>query len=443
MKDIIFVSSVYNHIHSENSCMSFKSYIDRKNLAYLPQTAIEVGVKYITLTIPALLLDPSSPQVFALKSDISSVPVIRNNIYDTILCTFSIRDAFVSKDDKSISIYFKRPLFFLTTIENLCQASFQLINATSNEELKHVYSQPSFNSTVICMCVKQRTMTEQQPFNMLLQSENPMSKMLYEDNNNMKFRIHLPKRLDLNKKWSVTLKSLHITNKIDNIQQSGDYWFQYNYEKYEKGKRSTTNLVESPQFNLPVGYYATEVEIFKILNKICHQNENLIKLFLIAKGGKKYFVLQLVQLEDYNQDLVIKCKVKMSPTLAKLMGFTKEISDEIKEINLRGNKHRYFGEFPIDLWSGQPRQICIQCDIVEKMLVGSKLMRNLRCINIFEEMNNQVMSFSFDQNDFSRVEMKSFDSLEIKITDMNGEIITSDNQFINIETIVQLMFVNI
>ena len=71
--------------------------------------------------------------------------------------------------------FVKKPLFFSTTIENLCEASFKLIDVSSNEELKPDDSQTTFKATVICICVHARIMMEHQHFNVLLQSNNTTS----------------------------------------------------------------------------------------------------------------------------------------------------------------------------------------------------------------------------------------------------------------------------
>ena len=440
MKDIIYVSNAYDNIHADNRRMNFKSYIDNRNLDYLSKTGIECAVKYITFSTPTR---ESLDQVFALKSNISDVPVIRNDIHETILCTFSSNETFISND--SISIYFKKPLFFSTTIENLCEASFKLIDVSSNEELKPDDSQTTFKATVICICVRGRIMMEHQHFNVLLQSNNTTSKSLYQHNNNMAFRIHLPKRFNLNANWNVTLKSLHITNKINNIQKSEDYWFHIEAEEYEAGQQLNTPKILDARYSLPAGYFTSEIQILKILNSICTGNNLPINILVFSKNLKKYFLFNYTKNIDNSK--MTKCTLSLSPMLARILGFISDINDGIVQHNFfpegKRMKLKFQGQFPAAIWSGQPGQICIQCDLVEKMIVGSKLMRNLRCINIFEEKNNNVMSFSFDQNDFSHLAMKSFDSIEIRITNMDGEILTTDKQVTNMETIVHLMFTNI
>ena len=128
--------------------------------------------------------------------------------------------------------------------------------------------------------------------------------------------------------------------------------------------------------------------------------------------------------------------VTFSPKLARLLGFSSRISDTIKTIKFTKLK-TIEAEFPISLWDGWPTHICVQCDLAEKMIVGSKPMRTLRCINISEERENRIMSFSFAQNDFSQLAMTSFDSIHIRITDLEGKLLKANN---STETIVQLMF---
>ena len=427
MKDIIYVSNAYNCLYADNCNSGFQSHIDERSLDYLSsKDNIDAGIKFISFLLPEAI---QLPLIVGVKSTVSRMRSVRSNIYETIIGTFALNEPTA----RNISIYFKRPLFFPTTIENLCRASFSLINMGTNDELKQ--ENPT-NPTVICLCVRESLrMDGQHQLNMLLQSDNAASKLLYPDNNTMSFRIHLPRRFDLTKNWSLTLKSIHLTNEINNIQD--DYWFKVVAEEYTSGRRASTRVTKSGQFSLPTGYYSNVAQLYKAFSSICAENNlPLRSIYVTKRSQKKLVLLQQTLTEERSKNRVTNMTVTFSPKLARLLGFSSRISDTIKTIKFTKLK-RIEAEFPISLWDGWPTHICVQCDLAEKMIVGSKPMRTLRCINISEERENRIMSFSFAQNDFSQLAMTSFDSIHIRITDLEGKLLKANN---STETIVQLMF---
>ena len=76
------------------------------------------------------------------------------------------------------------------------------------------------------------------------------------------------------------------------------------------------------------------------------------------------------------------------------------------------------------------------------MCVGHNYMKVLNFLAVGNEIDNSVMSFHLKSDDFSKLVIKSFESIEIKITDLEGNNIGMDKSE-NIPTIVNIVLVNL
>ena len=111
MKDIIYVSNAYNGLYADNCNSGFQSHIDEQSLDYLSsKDNIDAGIKFISFLLPEAI---ELPLIVGVKSTVSRMRSVRSNIYETIIGTFALNEPTA----RNISIYFKRPLFFPTTIE--------------------------------------------------------------------------------------------------------------------------------------------------------------------------------------------------------------------------------------------------------------------------------------------------------------------------------------
>ena len=96
--------------------------------------------------------------------------------------------------------------------------TFQIVDLENNNQL----DQGNFEhipSTIIEVYVNQQRVNRmKQPFNIILESNDERSKLLYKSNSQSFFRCSLPKPIEFQSEWIVTLKDLHVSNKIYNIQ---------------------------------------------------------------------------------------------------------------------------------------------------------------------------------------------------------------------------------
>ena len=86
------------------------------------------------------------------------------------------------------------------------------------------------------------------PFTIFLDSSCPISKQLYPENTNTDFIIELPERLNFRQNWTVTLKTLFLSNKIQNIEDC-----HVQYTKFTP----TGHLVGQKTFTLKNGNYGS------------------------------------------------------------------------------------------------------------------------------------------------------------------------------------------
>ena len=86
-------------------------------------------------------------------------------------------------------------------------------------------------------------------------------------------------------------------------------------------------------------------------------------------------------------------------------------------------------------------EICIQTNITEHMVVGNKLMNIIGYISTVGKDNESVISFHMKTDECSKLLLRSFDFIEIRLTDLDGNTIQIVEDG-NIPTVVNMMFVN-
>ena len=148
--------------------------------------------------------------LYGVRSNISD-PSISSSSYDTLVCMFQDNE----KQDV-LNIEFQNPIFFKTRKELLSQAHFDITSLESNTIKTEI---PIGSPTYIQTVVQTAAPTMKRPFSIFLDSSCQSSKNLYPNNTNTDFNIELPERMNFRRNWTVALKSLHLPNKIMNIEE--------------------------------------------------------------------------------------------------------------------------------------------------------------------------------------------------------------------------------
>ena len=382
MKNIYYVSDNHDEYHPENSSTKFTTSIHPSRLEYLPQGDLEFAVKSIT-TVGSR----NKYQCLALKSTLASSESISSGKWDNILCLFHLE-----KDQ--IYTEFNNPTFYPTSKHLLSKATFELIDLETKQQQHQEEERP----TVIHIIVKQQPRRMKHPFQIHLDSSCPISKLYFPQNNNMEFTIRLPKRLEFKKNWSVALKSINFPNHFYNVKdcfvviRRGDY------------------VIEQ---RIADGYYSSTEHFVDELNK------TLDGISAFTMGVDQYegyvFLNLLIQNTrvSFNRNLgnLLKLPAKMNTTSVRSTGV----------INLNENV---------------PKHVIVSCNIVENSIVGDKQLPVIKVLTLSEE---KVLNFDFTYNDYLQMNLKDFESINIKLMDINGLPLQFDN---SIPTRLQMVFIN-
>ena len=266
------------------------------------------------------------------------------------------------------------------------------------------------------------------PFQMLLDSSCSQSKKNFPFNSNSDFTIQLPQRLNFQKDWIVCLKSIHLSNEINNIH---DCWGQ----------------VGDHFFKLEDGYVTSWSTVLNKLNDECAN-----KVGLSLNRGMTIVIRDLAQhwdslinryrYEEGPPEDVPPLVLKLSNNLCHLLGFAihedgfKEfIFDKPQEFTLHQSS------FNVNLFSLQPRQFVVCVDFVEHSVMGGQQVQMLKYFVVPEmEQNNKRLDVDFNMNDYKKLSNKDFDRIHIRILSAaDGQLLKSNPHS---PTLLQLLFVN-
>ena len=112
-----------------------------------------------------------------------------------------------------LNIEFQNPCFFKTRKELLSRTHFDIIDINQSNQNPAIGA-PTYIQTI----VRPSSYKMKRPFTIFLDSSCQISKKLYPKNTNTDFTIELPERLNFRRDWTVTLKTLFLSNNIQNIE---------------------------------------------------------------------------------------------------------------------------------------------------------------------------------------------------------------------------------
>ena len=475
MNSIIYISDAYSIFFPENTIGEFNCLINKKKLDYLPQTPLLMGIKSITFKLDSTnTIDEKT--IFALKSNIIESPTVQSSNFSYILVTFTVLD---NIHNDGIRIVFENPIFFPTSLDRLHKPSFSIVNLDTNKPI----SQPNFKTTniqptVIQCCIKSQISNMKAPLKFMLESNDPYSKKLFPSNNNINFTVALPRNYNLeNEEWGVCLKSLHMSNKLYNIPNNK---FNMNITSFEMlikeegggglqfiPESSPTREPDSKLLIVPPGYYGTNLNLRIRINQLLKKNKYPIELrensdgrFIFRWDRSNRSMLRSKSSEsdrefiktykDANTLLILQ--LELSPHLSTALGFQQNITNVRHKLDfnsqertpvssLPGNK-QFTASFPPNLLVSSPKEICVQCNLIDEMCVGQESMRMLNFISIGDEIKNKVMTFHLNSNDYSKLKIKSFESINIRITDVQGKDLQLSSTTAS-PSVVHIVFTNL
>ena len=348
--------------------------------------------------------------LYGIRSNISET-TISSARYDTIVGVFQDR----GKHDV-LNIEFQNPPFFKTRKELLSQAQFNIfdLDSSRNNQTPSIGS-PTYIHTIVQAAPKRM----KRPFTIFLDSSCPISKQLYPDNTNTDFIIELPERLNFRRHWTVTLKTLFLSNKIQNIE---DCHVQY------RMINPTDFIVRQKAFTLKNGNYGT---LSSFIHEIAEEFKRTSMPFIISEveNGKVKIKIKGKVKKGYKSEL------RLSKYLASILGFT---SSPKQYQALRFDQDpEYIASHNPNLFLVYPKNLIVGCNIVEDTIFGGQNVKLLRLITNSDNLESDILTFQFQQDEKVMLGIREFKSIHISIMDATGSPVKSESSF---PSRLQLMF---
>ena len=348
--------------------------------------------------------------LYGIRSNISET-TISSAHYDTIVGVFQDH----GKHDV-LNIEFQNPPFFKTRKELLSHAQFSIfdLDSSKNNQTPSIGS-PTYIHTIVQAAPKRM----KKPFTIFLDSSCPISKQLYPENTNTDFIIELPERLNFRQNWTVTLKTLFLSNKIQNIE---DCHVQY------KLINPIDYIVREKTFALKNGNYGT---LASFIYEIAEEFKRTSMPFSISEveNGRVKIKMKGRLKNGYKSEL------RLSKYLASILGFT---SSPKQYQTLRFDQNpEYIAPHNPNLFLVYPKNLIVGCNIVDDTIFGGQNVKLLRLITNSDNLESDILTFQFHQDEKVMLGIREFKSIHISIMDVTGSPVKSESNF---PSRLQLMF---
>ena len=298
----------------------------------------------------------------------------------------------------------------------LSNANFEIIDLTSKRSDHRSFGLGS--PTYIQTIVREAAYKIKRPFTIFLDSSDAESKQLYPNNTSTDFTIELPERLNFNRNWTVSAKSLFLSNKIHNIEDCYATLTIIDGGYFSSSKRVT----------LKNGNYTT-IEIF------------LNELQAVLKKGR--IPIDVRQNENGRVRMIWGLNIKKGRTvdlrlsryLACILGYT---STPKTFQSLRFDENlQYIAPHDPNIFLTYPKNLIIGCDIVDDTIFGGQHVKLLRLVNNTTNLTSDILTFDFQQDEKVPLNIREFKSIHISILDASGNPVKNESNF---STKLQLQF---
>ena len=348
--------------------------------------------------------------LYGIRSNISET-TISSAHYDTIVGLFQD----YGKHDV-LNIEFQNPPFFKTRKELLSHAQFSIfdLDSSKNNQTPSIGS-PTYIHTIVQAAPKRM----KRPFTIFLDSSCPISKQLYPENTNTDFIIELPERLNFRQNWTVTLKTLFLSNKIQNIEDCHVQYKKINPIGY---------IVREKTFALKNGNYGT---LASFIYEIAEEFKRTSMPFSISEveNGRVKIKMKGRLKNGYKSEL------RLSKYLASILGFT---SSPKQYQTLRFDQNpEYIAPHNPNLFLVYPKNLIVGCNIVDDTIFGGQNVKLLRLITNSDNLESDILTFQFHQDEKVMLGIREFKSIHISIMDVTGSPVKSESNF---PSRLQLMF---
>jgi len=235
-------------------------------------------------------------------------------------------------------------------------------------------------------------MSSSNHFHLTLPSNASMD--IYPNNTIAQYVTKLPRRIELNGDWSVSLKEISTPLAFCNIRAN-----------YYKLTVKSNEMEEPEEFVMQEGNYLTEESIIDELNRLVYDYQANVRFGLVMIDG----VNVRFRLLTANN-----VAVRLNRALANLLGMG---SDGIHDFT----NSAYTAPTPIDIpFQAQITTLYVYCNILEHVIVGDKTAPLLRVVEGQINEKKTRMHDLLNAPLFVPVQKKSFDTIEMWIMTDTG-----------------------
>ena len=382
-------------------------YMKEQNLAYhkVKRTLVKGFAVRIKLK-PKLF----HSKIYGIRSNLTDA-TISSSQYDTLISVFQD----YSKQDV-LNIEFKNPCFFKTRKELLSRTHFDIIDLNQSQQ-NPALGAPTYIQTI----VKPSSYRMKRPFTIFLDSSCEISKKLHPENTNTDFIIELPERLNFRRDWTVSLKTLFLSNKIQNIE-GGECRYRH-YTPLGVVKKESSFIIKSGSYNTLSSLLHEISEAFKKTRMPFYIDED--------KSGR----VKIRKFKTFTIRKGYKAELRLSKFLASILGYT---STPINYQHLRFDENsEYIAPHNPNLFLIYPKNLIVGCNIVDDTIFAGQHFKLLRLITNSDNLDSDILSFEFLKDEKVNLGIREFKSIHISILDTTGSPVKSES---NLPSRLQLMF---
>ena len=235
--------------------------------------------------------------------------------------------------------------------------------------------------TYIQLIVREAPIEMKRPFNIFLDSSCSISKELYPQNTNTDFTIELSERLKFRLNWTVSLKTLFLSNKIHNIEDC-TIIYQYITDEYD--------IAVSKTLTIENGHYNTLDQILKMIQQGFRENRMPFLIKEVNNGRVKISHTKRIS-KGYKVNFI------MSKYLASILGYTSSPRD-MQFLRFDQN-NAFIAPHKPNLFLTYPRNLIIGCHLVQSTIFGGEPFQLLRLVTNSDNLDSDVLSFEFLQDE--------------------------------------------
>ena len=425
MKTVYFKSDAYSDVFSSNNAHKFTVSIKEELLNYQSNSnhpLINTAVKSISFRVTKR---PQTTQVLALRSDLKTEHTCFGSRYESIVSTFLLKD----KGEQFASFH-PNSIFIPSSIQKLTSCSFSLCNLEDESDTLSYIDKVS--PTIVEVWVKSRKEPRaiMQPFHIFVKSSDVESKEIFPYNTNTDFKFQLTEHKLLSGKWVILLRNLIVSRKFFNIPDDTSFkirYVQFDYEEHTSGLVTNVRNKIDQTVSIPAGYYADEetfvTEVSALLNSISSW-----QLQLSYNTETNKCLIDMAEVEEEENRINI---LHMSGPLAIALGFAREVdgntSNNVK-LRLQPDEDAFLqSDYEMQIFHKQPKQVLLNCNIIEPSLFGSKITPILQLIPINgRDVDDDIIYMSFPEHSYKDLAVTSFGHLHFWFEDENGGLLQMD-----------------